>query len=197
VGLCESLETVLPVEITKFTAQEMEQSILLSWTTAVEANNKGYEIERSSDGNNFELISFVKGNNNSDVEQNYSFEDRKIRYNELYYYRLKQLDHNGNYEYSDVISAKVNKQDRTSISGVFPNPIVDGRFNVELNLHESVIIEIEIFDSFGKSVHRTNTAGNLGKNSIELNLVDLKAGVYFTKISAGSEFRYQKIIVQE
>ena len=76
----------------------------LTWETALEINNNGFEIEKSLDGFSFYTIGWVTGNGNSTVSHSYEFDDYKIELGETYYYRLKQVDYDGQFEYSNIVS---------------------------------------------------------------------------------------------
>lgn len=193
---CTSLVgAVLPVELIAFTAQGMEHSIKVDWTTESEINNMGFEVQRSTDGINFEALRFVNGSNNSNEKRNYSLEDKNVKHNQLYYYRLKNMDYDGRFEFSEVATAKVVNAQLTSISNVFPNPMLNGDFNVEVNLANPAKITIELFDTYGKLVYSSISEGTLGKNAIQLDLSTLSEGTYFSKVIADNESKYQKLIV--
>ena len=95
------LKSALPVELTSFTGNYTNNSVHLNWSTATEVNNQGFDIERNHNSS-WEKIGFVEGKGNSVIKNEYSFEDKnpvgyKIQY------RLKQIDNNGNFKYSDAI----------------------------------------------------------------------------------------------
>lgn len=160
--------TALPVELIHFEAQVFECQAcpdspsktknMISWSTAWELNNQGFEIQRSTDAVNFETLDFVKGAGNSNTIQSYIYFDRNPRTTN--YYRLKQIDFNGDYEYSKIISA-------TSISEteilVYPNPFED-------NL------------TFSKNVINTklyNSKGELIQEGLNLDVEFIPTGIYY------------------
>ncbi|MBL7801535.1 MAG: hypothetical protein JNL95_12520, partial [Chitinophagales bacterium] len=107
----------LPVKLIDFTATAVENSyIRLDWSTALEINNAGFEIERSTNGADFAKIGWVKGNDNSTSTIAYSFDDKTAQPNIRYYYRLKQID-NGNvaFEYSNIVSAMFINEGKTAV----------------------------------------------------------------------------------
>ncbi|MFC2094695.1 hypothetical protein ACFLSH_03600, partial [Bacteroidota bacterium] len=95
----------IPVELSAFTAQANDGVVQLNWTTATEVNNQGFEVQRSTN-NQFTTIGFVNGSGTTTEIHNYSFTDSDVRTG-TYYYRLKQVDYNGEYAYSDVVQADV------------------------------------------------------------------------------------------
>lgn len=110
----------LPIELLSFKGQHTERGNLLTWTTASETQNKGFDIETSKDGIRFDKIGFVDGNGTRSQVQNYRFEDSSPLESagKVVYYRLKQLDFDGNFDYSNIISIYTNSK---NLAGVFPN----------------------------------------------------------------------------
>ena len=94
---------IVPVELLFFTVKVIENSAQLNWQTATEVNNYGFEIERKLDNADWDKIGFVEGIGNSTTTKNYSFVDKSFISETNFKYRLKQIDFNGNYEYSDEI----------------------------------------------------------------------------------------------
>src|SRR5258706_8470510 len=96
----------LPVEMLFLQAEVINNSsIELTWATAIEVNNSGFQVERSADGQNWAQIGWVNGNNNSTVQIDYSYNDITVAAGTRYYYRLKQIDYDGQFEYTDIVSA--------------------------------------------------------------------------------------------
>jgi len=93
--------TPLPVELEYFQASASEGAVLLKWSTITEINNLGFEVEKSINGNNFSKIGFVPGFENSNVRRSYTYVDKDIRLEQIFY-RLKQIDFDGGYEYSSI-----------------------------------------------------------------------------------------------
>lgn len=99
------LPTVVPVELSLFTAQVEEDKVILTWITQTETNNFGFEVYKSFDGQDFEKIGFVKGQGTSTQKVPYTFEDFEFRSGTIFY-RLKQIDNDGSFEFSQIISVK-------------------------------------------------------------------------------------------
>ena len=111
-----------PVELVSFIASVKNNSVLLSWKTATEVNNYGFEIERSSNNETFTRYSFIRGSGNSNSDKHYSFSDNNLQ-NGTYYYRLKQLDTDGQFSYSDVVKATIDYTPNSfALSQNYPNP---------------------------------------------------------------------------
>lgn len=100
-----TLDDPLPVELTSFNSIVKKNSILLEWTTATELNNYGFEIERKSQNSDWIKIAFVEGSGNSNSPQKYNYSDYDIILGKTLY-RLKQIDIDGNYEYSKTIEVE-------------------------------------------------------------------------------------------
>jgi sugar lactone lactonase YvrE len=133
----------LPVELTSFQGKLMDNGNQLNWKTASELNNKGFEVERSIGGQDWENIGFIQGNGTTQERKDYSFLD-EIPSSDINYYRLKQIDFDGKFEYSEIISIE-NKKINT-ITQIFPNPVSDF-----LNLTSSEhITRIAIYNNLGQ-----------------------------------------------
>jgi len=161
---------VLPVDLVSFTGEATTKGNLLNWETASELNNAGFEIERSFDSRTFEKIGFVDGNQTSSQAQSYSFLDEDIS-EELTYYRLKQLDIDGKYEYSDVISIS-NKLSVGFSLVLYPNPVVNN-LTVENGIGTANITSID--GRFISQVQITDRKYNL-------NVSNLPEGIYILTV---------------
>jgi hypothetical protein len=111
----------LPVSYIRFTGNEINNTVVLNWTTAREINNSHFNIQRSSNGIEFENISKVNGKGNSSAINEYTFSDATIQNGNLYY-RLQQVDFDGKSSYSSIVVIKRNRDSKTEII-VYPNPL--------------------------------------------------------------------------
>jgi hypothetical protein len=172
--------SALPVNLTSFEGQITEhQTTLLTWTTASEINNKGFEIESSQDGINFETIGFVVGVGNSKTTQKYRFEHNS---NANAFYRLNQIDFDGKSTYSQIVSIK-NTITETNLT---PNPFND---YIEITTN-ATITRAEVVDIQGKVVLSENLQSNVAK----LDAKELLNGIYFIKIFQGDAVITKRII---
>ncbi|HYF30901.1 MAG TPA: hypothetical protein VD993_07265 [Chitinophagaceae bacterium] len=115
----------IPVTLIDFRGQLKGNNVNLSWETATEQGNRGFDVERSSDGTRFNRIGFVAGTGNSNIIRHYIFEDKEIA-QQLNYYRLKQLNDDGKYEYSRTILIKhpvTNNASFTVLNNPFRNAL--------------------------------------------------------------------------
>jgi hypothetical protein len=113
----------LPIELISFTGQCNGNIIELKWVTATEINNDYYTVERSMNNMSWETIGQVDGAGNSNTFRNYFFSDPEHN-NGIFYYRFKQTDFDGNFNYSNIINVESCKEDLTEIK-VYPNPVTD------------------------------------------------------------------------
>ena len=158
----------LPVEFTHFTAIPKGQQTQLDFATASETNNDYFEIQRSSDSRNWEVIGKVKGAGTTQQEQNYSFTDRHPQKG-MNYYRLKQVDYDGQFEYSSIISIKM-EEVLEGIS-IHPNPVQD---HFQVNILPTATSMI-IIDPMGRVAYRQKLFGQAG---VEIQAQTLLPGTY-------------------
>ncbi len=139
-------EFPVPVELTSFTANVRENNVMLEWATATEVNNYGFEIERqvgsSKAAGNWEMIKFVEGHGNSNSPKQYSFTDKNLIGGSLFKYRLKQIDNDGTYEYSDEIEVEIIPVEFALYQN-YPNPFnPTTKIRYQLPRESKVIIKI-------------------------------------------------------
>ncbi len=181
----DELSQILPVELSSFTSIVSDYDVVLSWTTESENNNAGFEVERKEE-EIWQAIGFVNGNGNSNTPKKYSYIDRNLNTG-IYYYRLKQIDLNGNFEYHNLINEVViGIPDKFSLSQNYPNP-----FNPETNISYSIpseqFVRLIIYDLTGKEILTLiNEVKPPGRYEITFNATSLSSGIYFYKIAAGS-----------
>ncbi|MBS1623559.1 MAG: hypothetical protein JST83_06040, partial [Bacteroidetes bacterium] len=113
--------TPLPVTLLYLTADAIDNKYIdLDWATASEINNKGFAIERSTDGREFTQIGWVDGHGNSNTQLSYSYSDRTVQPGAVYYYRLRQVDFDGQFVYSEIVSASLIGEKGFSFEDMIP-----------------------------------------------------------------------------
>ena len=137
----------LPVELTDFKGHLQDHTAILEWNTASETNNLGFEVERSPDGRSWENIGFVRGAGSTSEKQQYRFEDVRPLYGDNYY-RLKQIDFDGQWEYSPIRIVPYGAPPSTHLS-VFPNPS-PGDFTVQVINPQAETSRVKLFSSTGR-----------------------------------------------
>jgi hypothetical protein len=164
----------LPITLTRFVANtKNDNSVELAWTTASEYNNNRFEIERSADGNHFEIIGVLAGKMNSREITNYSFID-KNPFAGINYYRLNQIDKNGANTYSDLIATNI-KSDLLK----FNNHIFrEGQVGFSIESPMAMDATIQFTDINGKEISNINTKLVVGLNTIDLYIPELPDGIY-------------------
>ncbi len=160
--------TALPVELTSLSATASGREIIVAWSTATEINNSGFELLRSENGKDFDMITWVEGANNSIEKKDYSYADVNVASGITYYYKLRQIDFNGKSEFSSVVDATVERDTRAF--AVYPNPST-GTFYLTGADQDS---EYMIFDKLGKKV----AEGRVGASNTPIILNDIDNGVY-------------------
>ena len=178
-------EVILPVELISFTGKTQQGKALLSWETASEKFNDGFEVERSFEGANFEKIGYVKSTGNVQTKQYYNFVDYNSQ--PTAYYRLKQVDTDGSFNYSKIITLTNDGGKGKSTIYAYPNPVSDA-LNVKTVVSETS--ELEIVDVVGRVVHKQKVeSGNY-----EIPTSDLVKGVYIVRLTNRNDMIVQKII---
>ncbi len=184
---------VLPIELLYFKANTKVEGVLLEWVTVSEINNDFFTIERSNSGIDFEPVGIIQGSGNSNNEINYEFIDRSPR-GGISYYRLKQTDFDGQFDYSEIKRVSVESSGRSII---FPNPINDeNELTVHLSIEEPESISILIYDFKGTEIFKISDEVENGLNQFKISLNGYKPNLYFLKIfnSMGQSFGTYKII---
>ncbi len=180
------LDATVPVELTAFTGYYRTNTAVLEWSTATETNNQGFEIQRSTDGVNFNKIEFVKGNGTTSNPSSYSFTDDKILPSTNYYYRLKQIDFNGTFEYSNVINLGESYPVEFELYQNFPNPF-NPSTNISFSLPTDSDVQLEVYNLIGQKVASIiNGKLATGRHNVEFDASSLTSGVYVYKLIANN-----------
>lgn len=185
----------LPITLLNFEATNIQnKTVLTEWATAAEINNDYFTIERSMDAVNFEPIGTVQGAGNSNTLQYYSFTDIKslpLGGSGWVYYRLKQTDFDGNYEYFEVKAVRFNKITSIENMELFPNP-TNGEFFINLQSDDYQILKFNLIDALGKKIEMSS------KNTTQQILLSIPStvpkGIYFLTLQMDNEIVIKKII---
>ena len=118
--LSEMIE-IVPVELISLTALANGKEVTLNWSTATELNNQGFEVQRKFGSNDFLTVGSVKGHGTTTSPNQYSFIDKLVDPGK-YFYRLKQMDFGGKYEYSQTVEVDVRLLDKFALEQNYPNP---------------------------------------------------------------------------
>lgn len=182
----------LPVELVDFNVSSSESSTDIFWSTASEINNYGFEIERSIDKLNWDKIGFIPGKGNTTEKQTYYFSDKRVNAN--VFYRLKQIDNNGDFHYSSIKSLKIEPSSFNLFTN-YPNPFNPGTI-ISYQLTANSFVTLKVFDLLGREITTLeNTRKNPGKHDIHFDATELTAGIYIYQLRAGNQVETRKMLL--
>ena len=176
-AIAKNNSNTLPVELISFAAKCNNNDVELVWTTASEINNDYFEVQKSDDGNLWYYVGTVKGAGNSSKINNYSFVDKENFANA--YYRLRQVDFDGKFEYSPAIFSNCNETKEINLI-VYPNPVSD-YLNVMVENWKSEKIYWEIVNNTGQVVIKGNFKPADSYFVEQINMSELKPGMYVVR----------------
>ncbi|MFO7447794.1 MAG: T9SS type A sorting domain-containing protein [Ignavibacteriaceae bacterium] len=205
-------EPPLPVELSVFAANVTGEDVILKWRTETELNNFGFEIERSvpglsasgSDKQQWGIVGFIRGNGNSSIPIEYQFVDESPESGK-WLYRLKQIDHDGTFSYSEIVEAEINSMPNTfNLSQNYPNPF-NPETVIEFTIPENGNAVLKVFSITGEEVatlfDEFAEAGKLynvrfsaeGGSLTGRSNYHLSAGIYFARLQFGDQQMIKKM----
>ena len=188
----------LPVELSSFSAIVLKDKVKLVWRTDTEVNNYGFEVEKTSLSasplRGWEKIGFVDGNGNSNSPKDYFFEDNSLT-PDKYSYRLKQIDNDGKYNYSEVIEVDLSVPIKFELSQNYPNPF-NPSTSIKFSLPEAGQVRLTVFNVLGEEVAiLVNENKEAGVHTINFNGSELNSGLYIYKIEAKGNLQSRKMML--
>ena len=196
---------IVPVELISFTHRIVNGKVILDWATATELNNMGFEIQRSIDNNIFVTVGFVEGNGTATTNHNYTFTDEGIA--GKVYYRLKQVDYNGTYSYSNVIEVSGVTVSTIQLEQNYPNPF-NPATTIKYQLGNDGFVNLKIFNALGEEVAElVNQYQKAGSYSVTFDAShsgtsesfrlarNLSSGVYVYQLTAGEYKENRKMLM--
>lgn len=188
-----SIASLLPITWTSFTGETKKSYNHLKWTTASEFNNDYFEVQRSENALDFYGIGKIKGSGTTYQAKEYEFDDNSIKNNIYYYYRIKQVDYDGKYDFSKVISLQ--NKFTNGWFNVFPNPAKE-TLNIDFNNDVTGEINITIYDITGKMVYSKQTIAIQQKNlTLENESISLlPTGTYYLRLDINGEVYSSRFI---
>lgn len=187
-----------PVELVSFTGKASARGIALAWRTASEVNNSHFEVERSADGEAFEKINSVAGHGNSSATLDYSYTDASPLPGQNYY-RLKQVDFDGQYAYSSVVAVAAAAPSTTSLQiGLAPNPCFNGNCALIVKQpSQTGVTELQLKDLTGKIVF-SKTLQHQGSQTLELPMQELQQykGMFILSATSGGQVVHQRVVLE-
>ncbi len=182
----------IPVELTLFNGNYADGVVNLKWITATETNNFGFEIERRNDFSTYESIGFVNGNGTSTNRVTYNFVDENLSASK-YYYRLKQIDLDGSFEYSNEIEVEIEGLTDFQLYQNYPNPF-NPSTKIKYYIPQNSFVKITLHDILGSEIRTlVNENAQPGNYEILLDGSDLSSGMYFVRLSSENIQRTLKI----
>jgi len=183
---------VVPVELTSFTSAVDGNNVILNWSTASELNNQGFEIQSSAQGNEFATVGFVNGNGTTTEAKNYRFVDKNLAAGN-YTYRLKQVDFDGTFTYSDELDVDVTALVQFELAQNYPNPF-NPSTTIKFSIPLSSNVSLKIFNTLGQEVSTLiNQNMESGTHTINFDASQLNSGIYFCRLDAGSYSEVRKM----
>ena len=183
----------LPVTYADLGISTTEKAIRLDWTTAVEDQNAGFAVERAVSGSDFSTLAFREGHGTRDRATSYDYVDETALPNVEYVYRLKQMDYNGNYQYSELLYGSLRGADALSAATLTPNPAVESTF-LDLSIKEAGPVRTDLMDAQGRRIRTTTRNLNAGGHRLETTVTDLPAGLYVLHVTAGGETIRRRLV---
>lgn len=193
-------EDILPVELIYFEALIFSNGVLLRWGTATEVNNLGFEVQRADMPYQFWGLDFVPGNGNSNSPKHYMYVDTTLPNYGIYYYRLKQIDNDGTFHYSDTLTVNyfpisVENYNQRNIKNtfVFNNPETN---QLKIYLSDNFIDEIiaSIFSITGEKVEEIIVSNP--PNEFNIRYKNLPSGIYIILLNSRTKFLHsQKFVI--
>jgi len=194
VNVGSGLNEPLPVELTSFTAETNAFNVILNWQTATEVNNYGFDVERKITKGDWSKIGFVEGHGNSNSSKSYKFTDNKPFGSSKFIYRLKQVDNDGTYEYSDEIEVEIVPAE-FAIYQNYPNPF-NPTTKIRYQLPKESKVIIKIYDILGSEVVTLlNEKKEPGVYEVDFMASHLPSGTYIYRIIAGKFVETKKMIL--
>ncbi len=187
----------LPVELVSFSARISYTEIILNWLTATEVNNYGFEVQRSVNADNWEVLDFVEGHGNSNSPKEYNFIDSEINSAGIYSYRLKQIDNDGSYEFSKTIEVNFGSPISFELSQNYPNPF-NPSTTISFTLPQSGNVALKVFNLIGEEVV-TLTDGFIeaGIYAFDFNAEGLPSGMYIYQLNTPGKTQVRKMILMK
>ncbi len=191
-------DSPLPVELTGFSLMSKQNYISLAWQTATETNNHGFEIEKKQSGAEWRTIGFKQGNGTTNNISNYSYTDNSVTRGKVEY-RLKQIDRDGKFSYSNTVEAFVGLSPNTvELTGNYPNPF-NPSTSISFMLGTTGNASLKVYDLLGKEVaviaQGIFNAGEM--NTFNFNAAGLTSGVYYYRLTSDAKVETRKMMLMK
>lgn len=184
----------VPVELISFSAKQDNALIILDWTTSTEINNSGFEIERQFGNDDWLNLGYVPGHGTTTEKQVYQFKDKPEEKGK-YVYRLKQIDFDGTFEYSNEVAIEYTPKFTFELEQNYPNPF-NPTTTIRYSIPEMQQVTLQVHNSLGEIVSElVNGVQEGGMHEIKFNGSGAPSGVYFYSLASGSFYQTKKLIL--
>ena len=188
-----SLDVIVPVELASFSASTDKNDVILSWYTATETNNQGFEIQRKTDSE-YQKVGFVPGKGTTTETQSYIYRDKGLL-SGSYTYRLKQMDFDGSFAYSDEVKIEIAQPDVFYLGQNYPNPF-NPSTKIEYSIPQDGNVSLKVYDILGKEVATlVNEYQQAGTFDVVFNGANLASGVYYYQLTSGDLTSTKKLML--
>lgn len=201
-GTIKYTQVSTPVELSSFTANVNRNNVSLNWSTATETNNKGFEVDRCRNSevrgqkvevSNWNKIGFVAGFGTTAESRSYSFIDNDVS-SGSYSYRLKQVDFDGSFKYSNTVEVEVNTPLQFALSQNYPNPF-NPSTKIKFSIPKDGLISLEVFNTLGQKITELiNGFMKAGTREVTFDASRLAGGVYFYRLESDDNVAVKKLI---
>jgi hypothetical protein len=193
----DEMPAVVPVELSSFTASVNPQGqAILNWITASEINNRGFEIQRRAVEGQFSTIGFVQGYGTTTEEQSYTYADNNVNPG-TYQYRLKQIDFDGRFEYSEAIELDVTPPLAFGLEQNYPNPF-NPSTKIKYSIAEAGYVKLAIYNAIGEQVSvLVDGQQNAGFFEVNFNASNLPSGTYLYKLDGPGFTTAKKMLLMK
>lgn len=191
-------EKVVPVELVSFTANVVNDIVELNWKTATEVNNYGFNIERKTENQEWDNIGFVEGHGSSTSQNFYSFTDEDMSGANKFQYRLKQLDTDGSYKYSNEVEVEIIPATSVLYQN-YPNPFNPSTV-IEFSLSEASEVSLAIYNALGQKITElVNTSLMAGRYSYQWNAPQsgIATGIYICELRTEKFVSVKKMLLMK
>jgi photosystem II stability/assembly factor-like uncharacterized protein len=198
-GLWQRPVSEVPVELASFNAEISGNDVILNWRTSTETNNRGFEIQRSeirSQKSDWKAVGYVGGFGTTTEPKSYSFTDNNVTSGK-YSYRLKQVDFDGSYKYSNIVEVEVNSVSEFALSQNYPNPF-NPTTKISYTLPKDEFVSLKVYNSLGQEVaNLVNGMSKAGSHEVTFSAANLSSGIYYYRIEAGGNVSVKKMILMK
>jgi len=196
IGAYHAYGLVTPVELSSFNAEAENNEVQLNWTTATETNNQGFEILRSfqNDNNGWQKIGYAAGFGTTTEPKAYSFVDSKLEAG-CYTYRLKQIDFDGTFTYSDEVNVEVEIPLVYALEQNYPNPL-NPNTTIKYSISEDGFVKLAVYNLLGEEVTSlVNNEQKAGRYEVVFDASRFASGVYYYRMEAQNYISIKKMIL--